>query len=119
MDYHYNENSENNNEKLKVYQELLEEIGRYQKYTIPFQANWRKMHFFLSILVVIAIHAGIAFASEKKAWSSVLLLFLSTVVGITGVINGMIWYFGVRSELRALQEVEMEVEDVYALIKDA
>lgn len=118
-DYHYNENSENNNEKLKVYQELLEEIGRYQKYTIPFQANWRKIHFLLSIIAVIVIHIGIAFAAEKKAWSSVLLLFLSTVIGITGVINGMIWYFGVRSELRALQEVEMEVEDVYALIKDA
>lgn len=116
--YHYNSNSENNCEKLRVYQELIEEIEKYQKFTIPFQANWRKIHFFLSILVVIAIHIGISFAAERKSWSSVLLLFLSTIIGISGVINGLIWYCGVRSELRALQEVQMEVEDAYASIKD-
>lgn len=59
------------------------------------------------------MHIGIAFVVDVAAWVSVVFLFLSSIIIITGGLNGLIWYMGVRSELRALQEVQMEVEDAY------
>lgn len=96
---------------LSLYEETHDEITTYLQETIPFQATWRKYHFFASILLVIAIHTGLTFAAQRQAWSTVLLSLTSTIIAVTGVLNGLIWGFGVRSELRALQEVRMEVED--------
>lgn len=98
-------------ELLEIYQDAHSEITTYLQQTIPFQATWRKYHFFASILLVIMIHIGITFASQKQPCSSVLLSLASTLIAVSGVLNGLIWGFGVRSELRALQEVRMEVED--------
>lgn len=103
--------------RLEAYRELLAEIRRYLTYTIPFQAGWRRAHFFVSVLLVVVINVGISFASNVRAWASVLLSVASTLIGITGVVNGMIWFFAVRSELRALNEVRMEVEDAQAALK--
>ncbi|ODV80130.1 phospholipase C type enzyme [Suhomyces tanzawaensis NRRL Y-17324] len=100
--------------KLELYRELIAEIVEYRKHTIPFQATWRKYHFFGSLALVFILHIAVSFASIEHAWLSVIIMFLSTIIGITGVINGMMWLLGVRSELRALQEVQMEVEDIYA-----
>lgn len=105
-------------EKFEIYHELQSEIQKYRNETIPYQSNWRKWHFLLSLIVVILIHVGITWAAIRQPWSPVLLSLLSTVVGITGVINGMIWYFGIRSELRALQEVQLEVEDKLFSLKN-
>ncbi|KAK6204786.1 Endonuclease/exonuclease/phosphatase [Scheffersomyces amazonensis] len=105
-------------EKINVYQELLVEIGDYRKYTIPFQANWRKMHFFGSIIFTILFYFLMGFVNRSNAGLEILYMLLSNLILVSGVINGMIWYFGVRSESRALQEVEMEVEDAYFSLKD-
>lgn len=107
-----NHHDDHSSEELfSLYRETHEEISWYLRETIPFQANWRKYHFFISIILVVAIHIGITFASLRQAWSSVLLSLASTLIAVSGVINGLIWGFGVRSELRALQEVRFEVED--------
>lgn len=103
--------------RLDVYRELEIEIRHYLAHTIPRQANWRKLHFLLSIFLVVVINVAIAFAANVQPWSSVLLCVGSTVIGITGVVNGMIWGLGVRSELRALQEVKKEVEDAERALK--
>ncbi|KAK6456463.1 phospholipase C type enzyme [Scheffersomyces xylosifermentans] len=98
-------------EKIEVYRELSREIAEYRKDNVKFQATWRKYHFFLSIIVVIALHFAITFVSEQQAWLSVVIMVTNSLVGITGVVNGLIWYCGIRSESRALQEVQMEVDD--------
>lgn len=98
-------------DKIALYRETAAEIQWYLDNTIPQQTSWRKWHFFLSLVAVVAIQVAIAFAAAARPWASVLLSIASTVIGVTGVVNGMIWYFGVRSEKRALQEVKMEVED--------
>jgi sphingomyelin phosphodiesterase 2 len=102
-------------ERMGVYRDLLMEIGEYRKYTIPYQATWRKYHFFASIFALIFLHMAISLVSTP--WILVIIMLLGTVIGITGAINGLLWYCGVRSELRALQEVQMEVEDSFEYLK--
>ncbi|KAK6465680.1 Isc1 phospholipase C [Scheffersomyces coipomensis] len=100
-------------EKIEIYQQLLIEIAEYRKHTIPFQSNWRKIYFFSSILITLSFYLFSGFQSRF----AVLFLFLSHFILVTGILNGMIWFFGVRSESRALQEVELEVEDAYFSLK--
>lgn len=94
-----------------LYDELIREISTYLKEVIPFQANWRKMHFILSIIVAVAILVGMTFAADRQGWASVILGLAVSLIMTTGVMNGLIWGLGVRSEKRALQEVLLEVED--------
>lgn len=101
-------------ERENVYKELLMELGNYLKYTIPHQSTWRKYHLLLSVILVVLLHVAVSFAAAKASWSSVLMMFGSTIIGITGVVNGLIWFLGVRSEERAIQEVKLEVEDSLA-----
>lgn len=96
---------------LALYAETVMEIQGYIDHTIPFQANWRKYHLYLSVFLVVCIHVGIAFAAAIQPWAAVLLSLGSTLIGITGVVNGMICFLGVRSEKRALEEVKLEVQD--------
>lgn len=104
-------------DREEVYKELLLELAQYRKHTIPFQATWRKYHFFTSVIVVIGLHVTIGFTAGIAPWIGVVVMFFSTIIGITGVLNGLIWGLAVRSELRALQEVQMEIEDSYASLK--
>lgn len=104
-------------EKIAVIKELIAEIENYQQYTIPFQSRWREIHFVISIVCVIAILVGVAFASQVSNWSSVLLALSAVLITLSGVINGLIWYLGVRSELRALREVQMEAEDYLSSVE--
>lgn len=104
-------------DKVNVYQELISVIQNYRTHTIPWQSAWRKYHLITSILTVTLIHGllGLFF------FNPVVVIFLSlssTIIAVTGVVNGLIWYLGVRSELRALQEVQLEVEDLFASIKN-
>ncbi|CAI5755841.1 unnamed protein product [Candida verbasci] len=100
-------------EKLRVYRELLTEIKHYRNFTIPFQAIWRKSYFIFSCVIVIGMHVAIVFVSNVAGWVSVLFLLFTSFIIITGLLNGLIWYMGVRSESRALAEVQLEVEDAY------
>lgn len=95
----------------QLYADTLVEIQQYLDHTIPFQANWRRWHFFGSLVTVLAILVGIFFAATVQPWTAVLLAFAAMIIAVTGVVNGMICYMGVRSEHRALLEVQMEVQD--------
>lgn len=64
------------------------------------------------------MHVAIVFVSNVAGWISVLFLFATIVILATGLLNGLIWSLGVRSELRALQEVQMEVEDAFVYSRD-
>ncbi|OBA23219.1 DNase I-like protein [Metschnikowia bicuspidata var. bicuspidata NRRL YB-4993] len=110
-DQQYLEPVASKTELAKLYGETLSELQTYIDHTIPFQSNWRKLHFFASLVAVVVILVGIAFASAVQPWVSVLLALASTLIAVTGVVNGMICFLGVRSEKRALLEVKMEVED--------
>ncbi|EGW34089.1 uncharacterized protein SPAPADRAFT_59511 [Spathaspora passalidarum NRRL Y-27907] len=103
--------------KESIYRELLAEVSEYRQFTIPFQATWRKVHFFLSLIITIALHVGVYFVSSVAGWIPVIFLLVTVVVILSGTINGLIWYCGVRPESRALQEVQMEVEDAYTCLK--
>lgn len=100
-------------DRLDVYRELIATIDVYIRETIPFQANWRKFHFFLLLIIVVIIQVAITFAAIALPWASVLLSVGSVIIAVTGMVNGMIWFFAVRSEHRALQEVKLEVEDAF------
>lgn len=104
-------------DKINVYQELISVIQTYRTNTIPWQAGWRKYHLITSVIAVTFIHGllGLFWFAPPVV---VALTFCSTIIGITGIVNGLIWYLGVRSELRALQEVQMEVEDLFASVKN-
>lgn len=95
----------------KVYEDLVHEIDRYRQTTLPWQAGWRKAHFLGSLVSVVVIWVVIPFALARAPWSSVLLCIGAVVIGVSGVVNGLIWGLGVRLERRALEEVQMEVYD--------
>lgn len=109
---------DNFDEKEMLYRELLAEINEYQTHTIPFQSMWRKAHFIVSLFLIVLFHVFIVFVlAWGIPWATVLFLFSSIAVAVSGCINGLIWFCGVRSELRALSEVLMEVEDAYTFLK--
>ena len=83
----------NNEEKVSVYRELLAEISQYRRLTIPFQILWRKLHFIISLVIVVGMHIAVVFVANVAAWVSVIFV-LTTLVVVTGGINGLIWYMG-------------------------
>lgn len=103
-------------EKSEVYQELISSIETYLGETIPFQANWRKWHFLMSLIAVVLIEVAMTFAAIALPWATILLSVGAILIGISGVVNGMIWGFGIRSEKRALEEVKLEVGDALRAI---
>lgn len=109
-----NNNTINNNTKTSMienYKELLAEINCYQTKTIPFQERWRYLHFFASIIVFIGAIIGTGFVSVMSPFFSILIVVLLPLIVVSGVINGLIAFLGIRSENRALNEVKCQVND--------
>lgn len=104
-------------EKSEIYRDLIFSIETYLRDTIPFQANWRKWHFVFSLIAVVLIEVAMTFAAIALPWATVLLSLCGTMIAVSGVVNGMIWCFGVRSEKRALEEVRLEVIDTLRAIE--
>lgn len=98
-------------DKSLVHIDLLTEIDQYRKHTIPFQANWRRNHFILSIITLILIHILSFKFGLRNSFLAGFTLLVSLIIAVTGSLNGLIWFLGVRSEDRALNEVELEVKD--------
>ncbi|SSD59451.1 related to Inositol phosphosphingolipids phospholipase C [Saccharomycodes ludwigii] len=97
-------------QKLQNYNEMLSILQDYNK-TARWQKTWRGFHFLISSLYVIGVHVVVTFTAEKAGWSSVLWLFSTVVVTVTGVLDGLISFLFGNKELRALQEVSREVLD--------
>lgn len=101
--------------RVAYYNEMLDLIDSYKKIA-QWQKTWRCAHFLLSLTIVVGIHVATTFTSNVAGWSSVFWVFSSTVIGITGTVNGIIGFIFGNYELRALDEVRMEVEDTKASI---
>ena len=104
-------NDNTNTSMIENYKELLAEINIYQTTTIPFQQRWRYLHFFTSIIVFIGAIIGTGFVSIMSPFFSILIVILLPLIVVSGVINGLIAFLGIRSENRALNEVKSQVND--------
>lgn len=104
-------------DRLHIYKELMSEIEWYRAHTIPAQATWRKWHLVLGSWFVVAFLVWVPIVG-LLGWMLFLAMFVTVLAGVSAAVNGLIWYCGVRLELRALQEVFMEVRDVHASLED-
>ncbi|KAK9325342.1 Endonuclease/exonuclease/phosphatase [Lipomyces orientalis] len=91
---------------LASYQSILDVIASYLP-TARAQQYYRLLHFWVSIVLVVALHLGIFWV--KNGWPAFLVVLGSTVIGVTGVIDGMLGFLFGQNELRALKEFEEEV----------
>ncbi|KAK9370419.1 Endonuclease/exonuclease/phosphatase [Lipomyces kononenkoae] len=91
---------------LASYESILDVIACYLP-TARAQKYYRLLHYYISIVLVVALHVGIFWV--KGGWPAFLVVLGSTVIAVTGVIDGMLGYLFGRNELRALKEVEEEV----------
>ncbi|KAF8545448.1 Endonuclease/exonuclease/phosphatase [Trichophaea hybrida] len=71
------------------------------------EKRWRIAHFFASLPVLIAIHVVVWWT--QHAAIAFMLVFVSWLVAVTGVINGLIGFIFLGSELRALTEFAEEM----------
>ncbi|CEP64337.1 inositol phosphosphingolipid phospholipase LALA0_S11e01816g [Lachancea lanzarotensis] len=97
-------------ERLEIYEDMLNVLDRYTK-VAHWQKMWRGTHFWLTVVCIIAVHIAITFTSNRASWSSIFWAFFITVAVATGLIDGLISFLFGRSEVRALEEVKMEVLD--------
>lgn len=96
---------------VELYDDIIDEVDSYLRRTIPFQKNWRLIHFLCSIVLVVAIQIAITFAADAAAWSSVLLSIVSALLAVTGVVNGLIGLISIQSEKNNIEEVKLEIFD--------
>lgn len=69
--------------------------------------KWRTWHFWASILVLLALHVAVWWSTYYGM--AFLFVMLSWMVGVSGVVNGMIGFLFMGSELNALKEFEEEI----------
>ncbi|KAF8433841.1 Endonuclease/exonuclease/phosphatase [Terfezia claveryi] len=69
--------------------------------------KWRIWHFWASILVLVALHVAVWWSTYDGV--AFLFVVLSWMVGVSGVVNGMIGFLFMGSELNALKEFEEEI----------
>lgn len=82
------------NDRIDVLKDFLMELKIYQRDNVPRQIFWRKYHFFFGMLFLILAHFAMPFISLTGPINSTLLLFITTIVGISSVLNGLIWFLG-------------------------
>ncbi|KAK9468057.1 Endonuclease/exonuclease/phosphatase [Lipomyces arxii] len=91
---------------LDQYDEILNIIHDYLP-TAHAQKYYRTLHFWISIIFVVALHIGVFWV--RKGWPSFLVTLGSTLIALTGVVDGMLGFLYGRNELRGLREFEEEV----------
>ena len=110
LQLHPTENRKLQLERLTIYEEMIGVIERYKQVS-RWQKMWRGAHFWIAVFCIIVVHIVITFTSNRAGWSSVFWAFFVTVTTAAGLIDGLISFLFGRSELRALDEVMMEVKD--------
>lgn len=104
--------------KFANYEEMLGVIAHYNG-TARWQRLWRGSHFWLSVVLIVAVHIAITFTSNRAGWSSIFWVFFAVFLAVTGLVDGMISFLFGRSELRALEEVAQEVQDAKKDVQSA
>lgn len=94
--------------KFANYEEMIRCIASY-RVVARRQKFFRCLHFYFSILLLIAALVVTTFTANKAGWSSIFWVLFAVVVSVTGTIDGFISFLFGRKELRALKEVEEEV----------
>ncbi|CAI5263766.1 ASB_HP2_G0014980.mRNA.1.CDS.1 [Saccharomyces cerevisiae] len=97
-------------QRYSNYETMIECIHTYLK-TAQRQKFFRGLHFWASILLLIASLVVTTFTANKAGWSSIFWVLFAIAVSISGTIDGAISFLFGRSEIRALSEVEQEVLD--------
>lgn len=97
-------------QKYSNYESMIECLHTYMK-TAQRQKFLRGVHFWASVLLLIAALVVTTFTANRAGWSSILWVLFAIAVSITGTIDGGISFLFGRSEIRALIEVEQEVLD--------
>lgn len=78
------------------------------------QSELRLLHFYASIVALIALHIGIFWSPHN--WVSFILLFVVFVISVTGLIDGVIGFVFGWTELNCLAEFAAEVNLLRATI---
>lgn len=96
---------------VELLDDIVREIDGYVQHTIPFQMNWRLVHFFISLIIVILLQVAISFAADQAPWSSVILSVSSVLIALSGLINGLMCIISIPNERNNIEEVRLEVLD--------
>lgn len=91
---------------LADYEQIMNTIQEYLP-TANAQKFYRTLHFFVSIGLLVALHIGIFWV--KKGWGGFIMMLAATLIGVTGVTDGMMGFLFGRNELRALKQFQEEV----------
>lgn len=97
-----------NVEMIDIYGELLGEIENYEQVILPCNFKWRKYYFFGSIVMMVCL---VILSGYIVPPFLVLVNISMMFISITGIINGIVGILWVKSELRNIQEVKLEVKD--------
>lgn len=98
-------------EKIDLYNEMLTCIDTYMN-TAKWQKFWRGSHFWISLILIIAILVATTFTSNLAGWSSILWILFAISLTASGLIDGFLSLLFGNKEIRALQEVYEEVTDM-------
>ncbi|KAF8476900.1 Endonuclease/exonuclease/phosphatase [Kalaharituber pfeilii] len=107
-------------EELYLSPEVLDEIQMLTaKHTKreEWEYTWRIAHFWISVVALVGIHVGVWWGT-RYAGTAFLCTFLAWVVGVTGVMNGLIGFLFMGSELNALKEFDEEIRIYRQIAKD-
>lgn len=93
-----------------MYGEFLALVQTYKVTSIT-QARVRNWHFVGSILVVIGLLVSVWWAAaDNRAYVGFIYILAAVVIAVTGVVDGLIGYLFGNTEMRALLELESELE---------
>ncbi|KAH3681883.1 hypothetical protein WICPIJ_007189 [Wickerhamomyces pijperi] len=96
--------------RLQYLSEMLSLIDEYKK-TSLWQRQWRLSHFWISVVLIVAMIICTTFTSNIAGWSSIFWVIAVFAVSVTGLIDGLIGFLFGWKEWRALEEVRLEIED--------
>ena len=85
------------------------------------QRFWRIAHFFLSVFVSIGCFVGVwwsPLADGHLGYVAFILTLVSTLNFGAGILDGLIGFLFVSSELRALKEFDWEVRNAKRIAQD-
>ncbi|KAK9447578.1 Endonuclease/exonuclease/phosphatase [Limtongia smithiae] len=94
------------NLSIESYEEILSIIEQYRPTALA-QKFYRILHFWLSVVAVVALHVGVFWV--KMGWPVFLVMFGAVMIALSGLLDGMLGFLFGRNELRALKEFEEEV----------
>lgn len=90
---------------VSTYEEILTLIKEYRSREET-QRQWRGVHFFFWVLVVVVSYVAVWFIPNYGAF---IFLFLCTLGLLAGTVDGLLSLLFFNSELRALKEFEWEI----------